>query len=94
MKPYLLVAYNYVRFWLMKAVRCKNLNAEPIQMLSLNTKVKLHRNSAVSLGPRIVSDGRMVIMADENCNLTIGKSVYFNENAMISCKKMVSIGNG
>lgn len=94
MRPYFLVAYNFVRFRFERIARCSKFYASPIEMLSFNTKLSLHPRSIVTLGGHIVSDGRMVINADRNASLKIGHHVYFNENAMISCKESVDIGDG
>jgi len=53
-----------------------------------------NKKSTVFLGNKIVSDGRTVIIVDENAELKIGDRVYFNEDVMISCKGSVKIGNG
>ena len=72
----------------------KNLQFSRIEMLGFNTKMCFSPSSEVSLGDRLVSDGRLVMMVGNEAQLEIGSRVYFNENAMISCKKKISIGEG
>lgn len=91
MRPYFLVFYNAVRNKLLK-LKCDNFNARKVQMFGWNTRIVIGKTSRVTLGDRIVSDGRMVMMIDEKAALEIGDKVYFNEGAVISCKGLVSIG--
>ena len=63
-------------------------------MIGKDTKLCLKKSSCVYFGDRMISDGRMVIVVDSNAKLFIGKQVYFNEDAMISCKSMIEIGTG
>lgn len=93
MKPYLLVLWNNFRLGVKKC-RTVKLRFSPIELLGWNTKICLAPDSTVVLGDRLVSDGRLVIMVDWGAQLDIGSRVYFNENAMISCKKKISIGEG
>lgn len=93
MKPYLLVGYNRVRFCL-KKIRVPQFEATGIQMFGRNTKICFRKKSTVHFGDRIISDGRMVIIVDDNAKLFIGDRTYFNEGAMISCKGMIKIGEG
>ena len=65
-----------------------------ISMLNWNTKITLDKKATVTLGERIVSDGRTVIIVGENAELSVGDRVYFNEGAMISCKEKIVIGDG
>lgn len=93
MKPYLLVLHNLIRFTFRK-MRVKGLSYGKVEMIGRNTKLSFHKSSSVSLGDRIVSDGRFVIVTGENASLSVGSRVYFNEGCMISCKSSVSIGSG
>lgn len=94
MRPYFLVAYNFVRFNAKKFLGCRNFHFSPIEMLGMNTKLTLHKKSSVCFGDRLISDGRMVIITDSNSKLQLGNGVYFNENAMISCKSQITVGDG
>lgn len=94
MKPYGRAAWNRIRFLWIRLVCCPGFKAEGIQLFGANTRISVRRTSAVDLGDRIVSDGRCVLMADEGARLRIGRRVYFNEDAMISCKSAVTIGEG
>lgn len=94
MKPYLLAAYNFLRFRWKQAVSCREFRAGAVELLGWNTKISAHPTSRISLGDHLVSDGRMVMMVDKGAVLTIGSGVYFNEGAMLSCKEHISIGSG
>lgn len=93
MKPYALVVYNKMRFAVLKLC-VPSFAAKGIHLLSYSLKLRCHKTAQVTFGDRIVSDGRMVIIVGENAELTIGNHVYFNEDAMISCKGKVHIGDG
>lgn len=93
MKPYFLVLHNCLRLSCMK-LKARQTTAGTVQLLSRNTKLVFHKTSRVTLGSKIVSDGRCVIIVDKDAELTIGDGVYFNEDAMISCKERVTIGRG
>lgn len=94
MKPYVLVLNNLIKFSFIKILKCKKFKYNTITMTSADLKLKFKPNSNVSFGNKIVSDGRGVILVDQNANLIIGDNVYFNEDLMISCKGNVKIGNG
>lgn len=94
MKPYFLVAYNLIRFRLKRWLGNPGFQTTPIQMLSANTKIVIGKGAKVHLSERVVSDGRTVIIVGEDAKLTIGSQVYLNEEAMISCKEHICIGNG
>lgn len=93
MKPYLLVLHNKIKFAIKKA-HTKNFSTEGLQLLDRNSKLHFAKSSTVRFGDRMISDGRFVIITDNNAELSIGKNVYFNEDAMISCKGKITIGNG
>ncbi len=93
MKPYLRVIFNWIKLSTMK-LRRKRLNFYPVQLWGWNTKFVFRSNAIIRLGRHIVSDGRCVIMADTDSELSIGNGVYFNDGAMISCKSKVTIGDG
>lgn len=93
MKPYFLVLYNKIRFSALKLTH-KNINTRGIQMLSKNSRMIFGKNTKVIIGDRLITDGRTVIIADDASELSIGNHVYFNENAMISCKHKIKIGDG
>ena len=63
-------------------------------MFGINTKLHFHRESHVHFGDRLVTEGRFVVITDAGATLDVGERVYFNEGAMISCKKSVRIGAG
>lgn len=94
MKPYLLVTYNYIRIKLKSLFGRQKLQLHGISMLSRHTRLSIDKTAAVVLGDRIVSDGRTVIIAGPNSDLSIGNRVYFNEDAMISCMDSVTIADG
>lgn len=94
MKPYFRVVYNQIKCRIIKLFCCTDFETDGIVLLDYNTKVVVKRNSHVRLGNRIISDGRMVMIVDDNANLEIGKEVYFNEGMMISSKNCVKIGAG
>lgn len=94
MKPYFLVAYNLIRFQLKRLLGRPGFHVAPVQMFSTNTRIVVGKDAKVCLGEHLVSDGRTVIIAGDRASLTIGSRVYFNEEAMISCKEHISIGDG
>lgn len=65
-----------------------------VELFGWNTKLRIGRKSEVLFGEKIVSDGHMVMIVDDGGKLTIGSHVYFNEDAMISCKGQIMIGDG
>lgn len=93
MKPYLLAMYNVLKIGI-KKIQCKKIECKGMQLFSFQTKILVKKTSTISLGGRIVSDGRVAIIVDENAELIIGNKVYFNEGTMISCKKNIEIGSG
>ena len=93
MKPYLLVLHNKIRFFF-KKMTVNGFRTEGISMLSRHTKLTFGKDCDIFFGDRIVNDGRMVVIVDSGARLSIGKSVYFNEDAMISCKGSVLIEDG
>lgn len=93
MKTLFLIVYNYMRFKI-KSLIYKKLDICGTQMIGKNTKFVIKRNSRVHIGNHCVTDGRFTVIVDENANLSIGDHVYFNENCMISCKGVISIGKG
>lgn len=93
MKPYLRVIYNDIKLLWIKLIRQK-VFFYPVQLWGWNTKIKMQRGASIQLGKHITSDGRCVIIIDQDADLSIGDGVYFNEGAMISCKASVKIGAG
>ena len=65
-----------------------------IILLGYNTKFSVCKSSHIELGKNIISDGRCVIVVDENARVDIGDRVYFNEGMMISSKSGIFIGSG
>lgn len=65
-----------------------------IILLGYNTKFSVRKSSHIELGKNIISDGRCVIVVDENARVDIGDRVYFNEGMMISSKSGIFIGSG
>lgn len=93
MKPYLLVIHNTIKF-AVKKLHTKDFKVQGVQLFGRNTKLLMGKKSKVSFGEKIVSDGRMVMIVDNSGTLTVGSHVYFNEDAMISCKGKIEIGSG
>lgn len=91
MKPYALVLYNKIKF-IIKKYNTYDFCAEGIHMFSINSKIRFGKYSHIRFGDRIISDG--IIIVDDGGSLKIGEKVYFNEEAMISCKGQIVIGNG
>lgn len=94
MKPYFLVAYNLIRLRMKRLLGNPGFYASPVQMFSTNTKIVVGKDAKVCLGEHLVSDGRTVIIVGDGAELAIGSRVYFNEEAMISCKEHICIGDG
>ena len=94
MKPYFKVAWNMFKYNLIKTFRCNDMKIRGFILLSYNTRLSVQKSSHIVLGKNIISDGRCVIVADENARIDIGEGVYFNEGMMISSKSSVSIGSG
>lgn len=94
MKPYLLVAYNMVRFGIKRLLYGTHFIAGSVEMLGLNTRLSIEKSSHVRLGEHLVSDGRLAIITGKRACLVIGARTYFNEGVMISCLESVSIGDG
>ena len=93
MKPYLLVLYNKIRFYI-KKIRIREFETNCFQMFTINSKLCFEKNSHIYFGDRLFNDGRMVMIVEKGAKLYIGNHVYFNEEAMISCKRKIEIGNG
>ena len=94
MKPYLLVAYNRIRYGLQRLFRCHGFDFAAVELLGRDTRLSFSKTSQVRFGGNLVSDGRLVIITGQNAHLTIGERTYFNEGTMISCLEEVSIGAG
>lgn len=92
MKPYLLVAFNKLRYSLLRMLYCHGLEATGIQLTGYNTRICIRPTSRVILEPNIVSDGRLTLIVGQDGCLRIGSRVYFNEYTIISCIASVSIG--
>lgn len=93
MKPFFLVAFNKLRYGLIRALYCRNFYVKGIQLIGFNSRICIRPTSQVTMEPHIVSDGRLSIIVERNGQLFIGSRVYFNEYTMISCIDSVSIGN-
>lgn len=94
MKPYCRVVWNMIKYNLIRCFKCKDFQIQGLPLLSYNTKLSVCKTSHVSFGKNIVSDGRCVIIADQDASIEIGDRVYFNEGIMISSKESVVIGDG
>lgn len=94
MKPYFKVAWNILKYNFIKIFRCSDMRINGLILLGYNTKFSVRKSSHIELGKNIISDGRCVIVVDENARVNIGERVYFNEGMMISSKSSVSIGSG
>lgn len=92
MKPYFLVIQNTIKF-AFKKLHTRSFNVQGVQLFGRNTKLLMGKKSKVFFGEKIVSDGRMVMIVDNSGMLSIGSHVYFNEDAMISCKGQIEIGS-
>ncbi len=93
MRPYIRMLWNKIRISI-HGHKCSSCKMEGIQLFGWDTRMVFQRNSKVLFSDRIISDGRMTIVVGENAELSIGKQVYFNERAMISCQKRIEIGEG
>lgn len=94
MKPYSKVLWNTVKYNIIKYFWCKNLEYRSYLLLGYNTHLSLCRTSYIKFGKNVISDGRCVIILDENASVEIGDRVYFNEGLMLSAKKYIKIGSG
>lgn len=94
MKPYIKVAWNVIKYNFMKIFKCNDIIIKGVILLGFNTKIAVRKSSHIVLGKHIVSDGRCVIIVDEDARVDIGEKVYFNEGLMISSKSNISIGAG
>lgn len=94
MRPYLKVAWNMLKYNFIKMFRCSDIRINGIILLGYNTKLSVRKSSHIEFGKNIISDGRCVIVVDNNAKVNIGERVYFNEGMMISSKSGVSIGSG
>lgn len=94
MKPYLLVAYNRIRFEFKRLFHCRYFTFSAVELLGRNTRLSFAQTSQINFGEHLVSDGRLVIVTGQNARLSIGERTYFNEGTMISCLDAVSIGSG
>lgn len=94
MKPYFRVVWNIIKYNLVRCFQCKDFQMQGLILLGYNTKLSVCKTSHVSFGRNIVSDGRCVIIADQDAKIEIGNKVYFNEGVMISSKKSIVIGAG
>ena len=83
-----------IKFNLKRIFRCNNLNISGLLMFGYNTKISVCKSSHVTLGRNIVSDGRCVMIVDQDAKIEIGDRCYFNEGMMISAKESVVIGAG
>lgn len=92
MKPFILAAYNKIRFGLVHLVRCRGFKANGIQLIGYNTRICVQPTSQVTLEPHIVSDGRLTLVVGKDGQLNIGSRTYFNEYTIISCIGSVSVG--
>lgn len=93
MKPYTLALRNWIRLAI-KKIHCPKLHTGPVVLFSRDTKLVFHSTADISIGNHFVNDGRLSIIVDKQAQLMIGDSVYFNENASISCKGKIAIGSG
>lgn len=94
MRPYLLAAYNVLRFSLRSLRSGGRFRAGRVQLLGWNTKLVVQPGARVAFGNRLVSDGRVVLVAGAEGDLSIGDGVYFNEGVMLSCQELLSVGSG
>lgn len=93
MKPYFRVFYNFLKLRTAAFKNGANLTAAGVELFDRRARFLFKRNSNIRLGGNIVSDGRSMIVVDPGAELSIGNHVYMNENAMISCKGRIRIGD-
>ena len=86
MKPYFRVTWNMIKFNLKRIFRCNNLNISGLLMFGYNTKISVCKSSHVTLGRNIVSDGRCVMIVDQDAKIEIGDRCYFNEGIIALTK--------
>lgn len=77
-----------------KKIRCPKLQVGSVFLLSRNSRLVFQPSSEIKIGNHFINDGRISIIVDKEASLEIGNSVYFNEDAMISCKGKITIGSG
>lgn len=94
MKPYFKVLYNKIKFLRFKIFQRVKIVSKGIQILGYNTKISMEKASRLSIGDRVISDGRCTIVIGEYASVSIGDKVYFNEGAMISAKSTITIEEG
>lgn len=94
MKPYLRVAWNFIKYNYIKITRCHDVRLQGITLLGYNTRVSIKNTSHLYLGKKVISDGRLVMIMDHDASIEIGNGVYFNEGVMLSAKKKIVIGPG
>lgn len=91
MKPYARVLWNAIKLRI-HGLRCTKYKVDGIQLFGWDSKFVFGNGSKISLSERISSDGRLTVIVGNDADLEIGKYVYFNERAMISCQKKIEIG--
>ena len=94
MVPYIKILYSLIKITLLKLFSSANINTTGLQIFSYNTRLSFGKQSIITLGNKIISDGRLSIISDNNSILTLGNNIYFNEGCMISCKSKIVIGSG
>lgn len=86
--------YNGIRIFAKRAFFGNDISADGMVLLSRNTRLVILDGGTMRLGRNVETDGRVSLYVGNNAHLTVGDSVYMNENTMISCLGRVSIGEG
>lgn len=77
----------------MKLLTKAEIHVAGVQMFSYSARFRCKRNSSMSIGDRVVNDGRFSAVVDTDASLAIGSNVYFNDGAMLSAKDAITIGD-
>ena len=94
MKPYIKLLFSKIKCSYIKLFKCRNFKTNGIQIFNFNARFIFGKKSNVQFGDRIINDGRVTMIVDNEATLKIGDNVYFNEDFMVSVKSSVTIGSG
>lgn len=86
--------HNAIRIFAKRAFFGSDISADGKLYLSRNTRLAILDGGTMRLGKNMTTDGRVSLYVGKDAHLTVGDSVYMNENTMISCLGRVSIGEG
>lgn len=93
MKNYFRILINLFRLINKKAFSGCKLFGPFIQSFSKHTELLFMKNSKITLGKNVQSDGFCRIIAGENSVLKIGGHTYFNNGCVVSAMKSITIGD-